>query len=69
LVESCDDSPCNRWLPSEAAGEPIDRGGWRPAEAEDARAFGLGVLWVRAAEGFLPGFVTGDIDRARGRLD
>ena len=64
-----DDSPCGRWLPSEAAGEPIDKGGWRPAEAEDARAFALGVLWVRAAGGFLPGFVTGDIDRARQKLD
>jgi hypothetical protein len=69
LVESYDDSPCGRWLPSEAAGEPIDKGGWRPAEAEDARTFALGVLWVRASAGFLSDFVTGDIDRARQKLD
>jgi len=69
LVESCDDSPCSRWLPTEPAGAPIDKGGWRLAEAGDAKSFALGVLWVRAAEGFLSDFVTGDIDRARERLD
>jgi hypothetical protein len=69
LVESFDDTPCGRWLPSEAAGEPLDLGGWTKAEAGDAKSFALGVLWVRAAEGFLPGFVTGDIDRAREKLD
>ena len=69
LVESFDDTPCGRWLPSEAAGEPLDLGGWTKAEAGDAKSFALGVLWVRAAEGFLPGFVTDDIDRAREKLD
>jgi hypothetical protein len=69
LVESFDDSPCSRWLPTESAGLPLDKGGWRPAEIEDARAFALGVLWLRCAGGFLPGFVTDDIDRARQKLD
>jgi hypothetical protein len=49
--------------------EPLDLGGWRLAEIEDARAFALGVLWLRCAGGFLPGFVTDDIDRAREKLD
>jgi hypothetical protein len=69
LVESFDDTLCSRWLPTESAGVPIDRGGWGPGEIEDSRAFALGVLWVRAAEGFLSDFVTGDIDRAREKLD
>lgn len=45
------------------------QGCWGPGEIEDSRAFALGVLWVRAAEGFLSDFVTGDIDRAREKLD
>ena len=69
LVESFDDTPCSRWLPSEAAGEPIDKGGWRLAEAGDAKSFALGVLWIRAAAGFLSDFLPDDIDRAREKLD
>ena len=55
LVESYDDTPCGRWLPTEAAGVPIDKGGWRLAEAGDAKSFALGVLWSEQPRGFCRG--------------
>lgn len=61
---------CDCWLPGLEVPDPdgdLDRLGFD--SRSDAAAFALGVDWIRAEAGLLPGVTTADIDRERAELD
>ena len=61
---------CDCWLPGLEDPDhegPLDRNGFD--EHSDAQAFKLGVDWIRAEAGLLPGVTVADIDREREALD
>lgn len=61
---------CVNWLPGLELDDdegPLDRGGFEGRR--DATAFALGIDWIRAEAGQLPGLTTRDIDAERRLLD
>jgi len=70
VVEEGTSRPVDCWLPGLENPDPegdLDRGGFD--SKVDAEAFRLGVDWIRAEAGMLPGMTTADIDAERTRLD
>jgi hypothetical protein len=66
-ITEADGALVARWLPRESAKGPLDKGGF--LQYMNARAFALGVDWIRAQAGILDGVTTDDVDLERATLD